>query len=56
MSVVHSYDRPGLHPTPPRAKRDKSDITLFLRFSGLIAMQKTINRYGKKKLRCSQSC
>lgn len=30
---------PGLHPTPPRAKRDKSGITLFLRFGGLIAMQ-----------------
>lgn len=30
----------GSNPTPPRAKRDKSDITLFLRFGGLIAMPK----------------
>ena len=38
ICVVHSYDFPGLHPTPPRAKRDKDSITLFLlRFGGLIA-------------------
>ena len=29
ICVVHSYDFPGLHPTPPRAKRDKDSITLF---------------------------
>lgn len=46
----------GSNPTPPRAKRDKSDITLFLRFSGLIAMQKTINRYGKNNFKCSKGC
>ena len=23
IGVMHSYEIPGLHPTPPRAKRDK---------------------------------
>lgn len=48
----------GSVPRPPRAKRDKDDITLFVIPSrgGLIAMQFYQLRHGKQKPKRCQGC